>query len=864
MRRFRSFALAAVAAASFVACGVSPKQKTLGIPVPQPRFGELVPPASTTAQADWNPTPKPNLQLPEPPVREWTWARGEPQIYPEGDVGHQLVAGSALCDARHAGVAVRCTDGKSGKVLLSFADTEASQAKHVTSSVEATTLSAVYFEAPELLIYRLDTRTGTLIERQRVKAPTTKNQLISRAILEGSTLWYAQNDRGTGARWDATLRLLDLASGSLRAEVKLPVALSSWTSHADALYVLGTRDGATSVFAFEKGTLRQRFKKSLGDGFVYGITGGPLGVYVQTTTSLFLLDRNQGQELARAPILMRCNQPPKLFGNQLYVCADGLEVYDEKLKRTGRVPLDRWILHFSIHDEWIVAAGRRDLFVIDRTKSQLIAHSTTPEDLWIQSFARLGDGVALVEAVDREGGVARRLVAFGPTPAERLETSALPADARVVERGRPVAELVTRGRHEFDVLRPGYLPVRVTLHVTGTAPNRVELSPNAFVPAPPPPAQPNPRVLPGNMEVLELPQRVPTERKLAFGTFGQFVLGPLRVGLSPEQGLFAVDFTNGQMHSQVPRDAFRSALQGGLGAFERRTHIAKEDLVGVLPQSRLAIVATRGYRPSILAAFDIDTGRRRWAVQTAVKSPASDAPEFYTQAVGEHAGLVWYHTSDVLYGHDLRDGHLVFEHAISDREGMWSQIVFDGDFAYLMYKNELLALQLSSREIAWRAPISGRGFLTLGHDRKRLLFIDKTSVSAYSLAGKLIAKSPKLLNDLDHNPPLLLPDAVFLCGDTKNAFYALDPETLAIRFSMIEPPGDSPCPSYASKRQLALVDGKTAWVLDRQTGKVLLKHARKKRTSADDPEDVFPSALHVAPSGRGACFMIRRGGVCYE
>lgn len=298
-RSFRYFSFAAVAAL-FAACGVSPKQRTPGIPAEQPRFGELVAPTSTTATPAWTPAQQPTPQLPEPPAREWTWARGVPQPHPDTDVGHPLVAGPAMCDARHAGVAIHCTDAKSGKVLLAYTDAQPAQAKHVLSTSEGTKLTVVYFDAPEFLIYRLDASTGALLAQQRVKAPTTKNTLIYSAILDGNSLWYVQNDLGTGPRWDATVRLLDLASGSLRAEVKLPIALSSWTAHGDALYVLGTR-GDASLYAFEKSTLRQRFKKALGNAFVYGITAGPLGVYVQTTTSLFLLDGQKGQELARAP-----------------------------------------------------------------------------------------------------------------------------------------------------------------------------------------------------------------------------------------------------------------------------------------------------------------------------------------------------------------------------------------------------------------------------------------------------------------------------------------------------------------------------------------------------------------------------------
>jgi hypothetical protein len=856
MSLLRDYALGLAAAAVFGACGVSRHQLTPGVPPLAPAPGLAPPPSGTTTVG--------GVQPEEPPAREWLWARGTPAAYADGQAGKTFTAGSAQCDARYAGVAVSCTDVSSGKTRLSFSDEHHREAKHVISAVDGATATVVYFEASEFLIYRLDTLTGSVVERRSVKGPATTAKLVSRAQLEGNSLWYAQTERAGDAGWETTLRLLDLTNGSVHAQVKLPLALSGWSTQGAALYVEGTRDGATSIHAFEKATLKPRFKRALGKDFVYGVTAGPLGLYVQTTTSLFLIDHKDGRELARTAIETRCNQPPTLYGNQLYVCAQGLEVFSEKLERSGRVELDRWILHYAVSDAWILASGRRDLFVIDRAKLQLIARSTTPEDFWLQSFVASGDRVAIIEAIEADVGVKRRLVSFGPTPAERLDTSPLPAGARLLEHGSPVGELLTRGRHELDVVRPGYLPVSIALHATGLAPARSELPPAPFVPVPPAPSGPNARVLPDHMEVLELPQRVPTERKLTFGTFGQFALGPLRLGISPEQGFYAIDFTSGQTRWQIQLSEFRSALQASFPASERNPRNAQEVLVGLLPQSRLAIVATRGYRPSILAAFEIDSGRQRWAVQTSLKSPANYAPEYYTQAVSEHAGLAWYHTNDVLYGHDLRDGRLVFEHAVSDREGIWSEVVFDGDFAYLMYKNELLALQLSSRQVAWRVPISGRGFLTLGHDGKRLLFIDKTQVSAYSFAGKLIAKSPRLLGELDHNPPLVLPDAVFLCGDTKNAFYALDPNTLAIRFSLIEPPGDSPCPSYASKRQLALVDGKTAWILDRQSGKLLLKHHRKKRTSASDPEDVFPSSLFVAPTQRGACFMIRRGSVCYE
>lgn len=864
MSQFRRAALALVLAGLFLACGVSRNQLTPGVPPPTPGGGFGPPPAGTGPAHAMRSDPAPGAARQEPPAREWVWARGRARSYADGEAGKAFTAGSVHCDARYSGVAVSCSDVNTGRPLFSFTDAARAQALHVTSVVDGNVATVVYFEAPVFLVYRLETSNGSVLERRTIPGPATETKPISRALLEGNSLWYTQMQRSGGKRWDATLRLLDLGSGSVQAEVKLPLAVSGWSAHGDSLYLHGTRDGATSLYALEKSSLRQRFKKSLGQDFVYGISSGPLGVYVQTTTSLFLLDRASGHELSRSAIETRCNAPPTLYDRQLYVCAQGIQVFDETLKPSSRVDLGRWILHYVISDAWILAAGRRDLFVIDRASLQVIAHSATPEDFWIQSFVPLRSRVAIVEALEADAALKRRLISFEPTPAERLDMRALPADARLFERGLPVGELVTRGRHELDVVRPGYLPVSIAVDVTGHTPPRLELPPDSSVPVPARALGANPRLLPGNMEVLELPQRVAREHTLTFGSFGQFALGPLRVGISPEQGLYVLDFTTGQSQARLPLDALRSALQAGLPASDRHPRNAQEALVGVLPQSRLAIVATRGYRPSTLAAFEIDSGRRRWAVQSPVKSPANHAPAHYTQAVSEHAGLIWYHTNEVLYGHDLRDGHLVFEHTVSTREGLWSEVVFAGDFAYMLDKNELLALQLGSRRIAWRVPISERGFLTLGHDQKRLLFVDKTSVSAYSFAGKLIAKSARLLGDLNHNPPLVLPDAVFLCGDTKNAFYALDPNTLAVRFSLVEPPGDSPCPSYASKRQLALVDGNTAWILDRQSGKLLLNHKRKKRTSASDPEDVFPSSLFVAPSTRGACFMTRRGSVCYE
>jgi hypothetical protein len=227
--------------------------------------------------------------------------------------------------------------------------------------------------------------------------------------------------------------------------------------------------------------------------------------------------------------------------------------------------------------------------------------------------------------------------------------------------------------------------------------------------------------------------------------------------------------------------------------------------------------------------------------------------EYYVPHALSWGGLVWYQTNEWLYGHDERDGHYVYRHRLSDQEGLWGLPVVTGGRVYSIHRKELIAFDLVTRQIVWRNPISGRGYLTLAYQDAHLLFVDQQQVRAISFDGKSLAQSPMLGGGLAGNPALPDADGIYVCGHTKNTSYLLDSVTLRPRWSFVNPSAESPCPSLFSATQVALLDGKRTIVLDRASGKVLLNELL-----------FLPNTRHAAADGASVCLLERKGSLCFD
>ena len=218
--------------------------------------------------------------------------------------------------------------------------------------------------------------------------------------------------------------------------------------------------------------------------------------------------------------------------------------------------------------------------------------------------------------------------------------------------------------------------------------------------------------------------------------------------------------------------------------------------------------------------------------------------------VGEDAAVA--QGADVC-GHDERDGHVVYRHRVSDQEGLWGPPVIHAGRLYAMHRKELLAFDLVSRQVTWRAPISGRGYLRLGPQDTSLLFVDERQARLFSFDGRERAKTPLLGGDLDGNPTRIEPDGIYVCAHTKKTAYLLDASTLRPRWSFTNRDVESPCPSLFSATQVGLLDGKRSIVLDRATGRVLLNEL-----------GFLPNSDHIVADSDGVCLLERKGSVCFD
>jgi len=275
-------------------------------------------------------------------------------------------------------------------------------------------------------------------------------------------------------------------------------------------------------------------------------------------------------------------------------------------------------------------------------------------------------------------------------------------------------------------------------------------------------------------------------------------------------------------------------------------------LYAVLSNARLALLGSHGLVNAVLLGYDLDTGKLRWSASSELRSPPN-AQEYYFDAVTEYGGLFWYQTSTALYGRDTRDGRLVYHFQYAYGEGAWGAPIFQGDRGYTLFRNELLGLELATRKIVFRTPISGRGFLTLGPNAQSLLFVDLNEARLFSLSGAPLATSPKLGGDLVHSPAPIKAEAIYVCASVKNTFHALDPKTLKPRWSFTNRTGESPCPKIFSAHQVAATDSHKSIVFDRQTGKVLLEQA-----------DLLPDSRYLSGDNSGVCLLQRKGSVCFD
>jgi outer membrane protein assembly factor BamB len=820
--------------------------------VTAPTASTKVPPTSPETALPFDP------YAPEPPASEYTWLlRPGPALPKDAGLDRPLFLDArSWCGATHQKVRLRCLDPATGAVKFTFERpttvADAPQLQFLENTSAGFLLG--YQVAKNFVFYELDASGA---ERRTYSFPVVEGEpaRVQRAERQGKRLVFSYARRH-GKSWATFVRSLDAATGRLEREIAFDVNVSAWGVAGDVLYA-GSDHDKVAVSAFDLTSGKKLMSRSLGREFMHGITAGPDGVYVQLDQEVVLVDA-RGNVKGRARIERRGNPPPRLAGERVLVCEGGVRIFDRNLKPLGRVEHPRWVLDCTVDGHFVIVHARQDVYVVDLDRPAIEASFTLPENHWVQDSGRFdGARLPLIDAVMSSDPGSRRLSWLVRTGARQLAVRGLPEGARLLEDGEPAPTLVPRGQHAFDVYRPDSWPVRVELDVRVDRPAELDLG-NVKLTAAPVRAAVRPDHLPAGLEITDLKRfGGRSEQRIGYGSHGSFADGGRRIALDGREGLFAHPFRR-ETNDWVVSAA---ALEADAPPTDPKTPFTSAQLFAVLPEARLALLATRGHAPGALIAYDLDDGSKRWKVSTPLlREPGSG--EYYVPHALSAGGLVWYQTDEWLYGHDERDGHLVYRQRLSDQEGLWGLPVVARGRVFAIHKQELLGVDLATRQVVWKTPLSGRGFLTLGPNDAYLLFVDDKQARAISFEGRSLASSPSLGGGLDDNPVLAEPDGVYLCGQYQKTTHRLDPVTLRPRWTFTNSGGEAPCPSLFSATQVATLDSKLlgpysraprTLVLDRATGKVLL-----------DELNFLPLTRHAAADGASVCVLERKGSVCFE
>lgn len=647
-------------------------------------------------------------------------------------------------------------------------------------------------------------------------------------------------------RWLGRARVVSAETGALERDFALDIDPSTWQLSGSALYVERSSMAGDAVSGFDISTGKKRFNRPFPNAFIHGIGAGPDGVYVQLDDKVVKLDERSGRVLGTASIGKEGNPGPVVSGDRVLVCERGLHVFDLALKPIARIALPGWVIHCNASDGFVSIGSHHTGYLVDLHSNQLLASTEVRAEKWLHASG-VFDGSALPLTEAETGVKTRVLTRLTRVPAEPLQVVGLPTGASVLEDGGPVASVLSRGEHQLELFRPGYRPMRQKLQVAASTPARLDLSATPWQAAPTLPAQRWDQA-PLGLELTQIAAaRGRGEQTFPYGSRGNFTDAGRRVGLEARNGLFARSLRTGRDVWTVPLADVEAQSNVSNGSF------TGPQLFGVLPQARLALVFSTGRSPGILLGYDLDTGKLRWRAESPLRSPPS-AGEHYFSAVTEYSGALWFVTSEAIYGHDLRDGHLLYLHDFGLREGSWGLPVFHDGRAYIIHRESIVGLDLARRELVMRAKIPGRGLLTLGPDATSLLFVDDKSARLISFEGQQLAQSPQLAGGLDDNPVVIESDAIFLCGQYRLQVHALDRKTLKPRWTFTNKSGGQAlCPSLFSAHQVAALDAKRTVILDRSNGKVLF-----------DQLDALPNSRYMAADANGFCFHIRKGSACLD
>jgi len=760
-----------------------------------------------------------------------------------------VFTGNLVCAQGFRFVRLRCWDAASGAQKFAYEVSAPGAGKSVESGGYALGADGVllaYHVGTELWLREIDLAQGRERRSQNLKLDDDASVHISRFRPYGSSLLYAIRKK-VGKTWATAFRKVNATTGKVEYEIGADFELDGWDFAADVLFLGSSASKGTAVMGFDLATGKKLFSTPFGQAFLHGIAAGPHEVFVELDEKLLRLDAHSGQTKGSVAVAKQGNRGPRVQGDHVYVCASGLAAFSLTLSPAGRILLpNEWIIDCTLNGDYATFHNNQTFHVVDLKSMTLLATSRIREDRHVSALGWFdGQGLPVVEATPGEDG-GLQLTRLLRAPAQTLQVTGLPSGAVVLEDGEPAPATLTLGKHHLDVFRTGYLPLGVELSVSDAASARVDLKAARFEVAKPS-APPENDTLPKELELTDLAKGRRSAQAMTYGSNGSFADRGRRIAFDGREGLFARSFRTGRDEWNVPAAQVKAdtgfASDGRLGG---------TDLFAVLPNARLALLATRAHADAMLLAYDLDTGKLRWKARTDLVSPPS-ASEYYLEAASEYGGLVWYHSSVALYGRDLRDGHLVYSFQPAYGEGLWGPSLFSGERAYLIFRKELLVVDLNRRAITARAPVTERGYLVFGPSASSVLFYDQDDVRSFSTTGTPGARSPKLGGDLTHAPLVVKPEAIYACGDTKNTFTALDPKSLRPLWSYKHSGGESPCPDVFSLHQIAATDSHTTVIVDRKNGKQLATGS-----------DLVPDSRYLNRDAAGLCFLQRSRSECFD
>jgi PQQ-like domain len=781
----------------------------------------------------------------------FTWQRRVVAELPHDLNRTMFVNERTLCSMTQTQIQLRCWDTRSGKLKFDYqppapaGDRPAGFGYALTNGA----LLLGYQMGNQLMLREVDFETGSERRVLTLDAIDGAKAFVRDFHLQGSRLALVYQRR-KGKGWESHLRVFEAGTGHLQRDLMLNFAVNSWDMDEHVAYLTYSHLSRAAVEAYDLSSGKQVFQRSLGQVFVHGISAGPRSVFIGLEYQILKLDAQSGKTSAHAPIDRRGNPPPQVRGDRVYVCEGGLRIFDLDLKPLARLEQPNWVIGCSVGEHFAVLHTHMDAYAVDVRTAALAASVSVPEDYFVSEVGPFnGEGFPMLELIDASTAGSRLLSWLGKVPAEPFEPSGLPSGARLLEDGEPAPALASVGRHRFDLYRDGVRPAVIELDVVAGSAARPNLATLPNVPAPNVP-EARSDTLPAGLELTDLVAfRGRSGTPLRYGSLGTFADLGRRIALDGRDGLTARTLRTDKDEWSVSA----KELEAVAPPIDAHTPFTSAKLFALLPEARLALLATHGLAEGSFIAYDLDTGKLRWRAAASLLMPPGTGEAYFPAAV-EYSGLVWYQSYNVLYGRDLRDGHLVYRYRFGDSEDLWGAPVFHAGRVHVIYKNELLALDLAQRALVWRAPISGRGFLTLGPNDAYLLFVDDGVARAISFDGKALARSPNLGPGLYNDPVLVESDAVYVCSPLARHFSALDPSTLQPRWTYRNARPQAPCPALFSAHQVAAIDGrKEVLILERKGGRVLL----------DEPE-ALPPARHVASDASGICLMERKGSVCFD